>query len=143
MEQISPCWGYMLRHVFVVFRSPVYYFYIYLCFDFGTPTPITIGCHGGHGLTASINLSEPPLSILIMLIAFMLLGCIKFSSMNSLHMFSQRTGVCVPFGASRSFANIRFLEKEKLLNFPQHLHGKTTHILIIFAFVQTLRGTQQ
>ena len=41
-----------------------------------------------------------------------------------------------------TFKIIDELRKEKLFKFLQHLRGNTTRILIIFAFVQTQRGTQ-
>ena len=74
-----------------------------------------------------------------MLIALVLLGSVKFSPMNSLHMFSERAWVCVPFGASRSFANIRFLEKKNCLNFC-NICGETQHVFLSYLHLSKHSG---
>ena len=61
-------------------------------------------------MTASVNIAEPLLWVLVIVIALVFLRCVEFRPVNCLDMFSQGARVCVSFSASRGFTNIRFLK---------------------------------
>ena len=62
-------------------------------------------------MTRSINITEPLLGILVVvIIALVLLGGIELGSVNSLNVLPQGTWVRVSLGTSRSLAHIGFLK---------------------------------
>ena len=61
-------------------------------------------------MTSSVDIAEPLLRVLVIVIALVLLRGVELGSMDSLDMFSQGARVCVSFSAPRGFTNIRFLK---------------------------------
>ena len=85
-------------------------FNTYLCLDLRTPASITVRSHRSHRMTASVDVAEPLVGVLVIVIALVLLRGIEIRSVNCLDMFSQGARVCVSFSAPRGFTNIRFLK---------------------------------
>ena len=82
----------------------------YLRLYLGTPAPVTVRGHRSHRMAASVNIAEPLVGVLVIVIALVLLRGIEIRSVNCLDMFSQGARVCVSFSAPRGFTNIRFLK---------------------------------
>ena len=78
----------------------------------GNGSRIGFGLDGGHTMrgSRSVGLSFIPM---IIMVAFMPFGGVKLVPMYGFDMFSEGTGVGIPFGTARRLTSVGFLKKVK------------------------------
>ena len=69
-----------------------------------------MGRSGSVGMVFVHGTAAPVMLVAVKMVALVPFAGVEFVAMHSFHVFSQRTGVSVSFGTSRSFASIGFLK---------------------------------